>query len=95
MARRVQESGLDVTEAGLCGEEGQRLRDEGLCVGEVGEVGAQCERRERVDRLGDEEAARPQLARGELEQPDERCRRKVLDDLGGEGSLGGVARRRL
>ena len=51
---------------------------------EVGEVAAQSERRERVDRLGDEQTAGTELRRGELEQPDERRRRQVLDDLRGE-----------
>ena len=51
---------------------------------EVGEVAAQRQRRERVDRLGDEETARPKLRRRKLQQPDERRRRQVLDDLSGE-----------
>ena len=48
---------------------------------EVGEVVPQRKRRERVDRLGDEEPARAQLGSGELEQADELGSRQVLDDL--------------
>ncbi len=48
---------------------------------QVGEVVVQRERRERIDRLDDEDTARPELRARELEQADERRRRKVLDDL--------------
>ena len=75
LLRLVQEAHLDAREAGLAGEQLERLGHERLRVREVGEVVPQRERRERVDRLGDEQAARAQLGGGELEQPHERGRR--------------------
>ena len=59
----------------------ERLGDERLCVREVGEVAAQRQRRERVDRLGDQQTSGPELHCRELEQPEERRRREMLDDL--------------
>ena len=64
-------------------------------MGQVGEVGAQGERRERVDRLRDEQAAGPELERRELEQAEERRRRQVLDDLAGEDPAEAPVRQRL
>ena len=48
---------------------------------EVGVVVPQRERRERVDRLRDEQPARAKLGRGELQQPHQRRRGHVLDEL--------------
>ncbi len=58
---------------------------------QVREVGAEGERRERVDRLGDEHAAGPKLPRRQLERADEHARRQMLDDLPHEDAAeGGV-----
>ena len=75
------EADLDAGEAGLAGEQLQRLGHERLSVREVGVVVAQRERRERVDRLGDEQPARAQLGSSELEQAHEHGRRQMLDHL--------------
>ena len=80
----VQEARLDLAEAGLPGQQRQRLGHERLGVREVGEVAAEGERRKRVDRLRDEQAAGAELQSGQLEQPQQRRRRQVLDDLPGE-----------
>ena len=60
MPRRVQKAGLDLAEAGLAGEQRERLRDERLRVRQVGEVVPERERREWVDRLRDEQPAEPE-----------------------------------
>src|SRR5207244_7017404 len=67
--RLVEEARLDLAEAGLLGEQREGLRDERLRVRQVGEVVPERDRRERVDRLGDEDAACAQLRVRELEQP--------------------------
>src|SRR5207248_5545986 len=79
--RLVQESRLDGAEASLLGEQCERLGHERLGMREVGEVVPQRDRRERVDRLGDEDAIGTELRVRELEQPDELRRRQVLHDL--------------
>src|SRR5439155_5166329 len=84
MAWSVQEARLHLAEAGLAGEQRERLGDERLPVRQVGEVRAERERRERVDRLGDQDPAGPERANRKLEQPEQRRGRQDLDELGGE-----------
>src|SRR5207302_6509153 len=81
---RVEVPQLRLPEPGLAGEQLERLGHERLRVRQVGEVVAKRERRERVDRLRDEEAAGAELRRRELEQADERGRRQMLHDLARE-----------
>ena len=73
----------------------ERLGDERLRVRQVGEVVAQRERGERVDRLGDQDAAVAELRARELEEANERGRRKVLDDLAREDRAEASVRLRL
>jgi len=73
-------------EPGLLREQNERLGDERLRVREIGEVIAERERRQRVDRLRDQQPALAELLRRELERADEHRRREVLDDLTHEDS---------
>src|SRR5436189_68761 len=61
-------------------------------MGEIGEIAAQRQRRERVDRLCHKQPARPELRGGEPQRLDERRCGKVLHDLPHEDAAEGSPR---